>query len=122
MEEPKKVKKIQRIAKGEEVLVPVMSEDLQDLYEKGMELMDDAKRAFATAKEDPENIELWIKYEDLEFEENITKLKFWRECRVRYRLHGPHEFALRDGYAIVKVPRRDTPPFIRHILGDEKDA
>lgn len=116
--EDKKLKKIERIAKDEEVVVEILSEDLQDLYEKMMESNDNHNRAKMDAREDRDNVDLWRISEEKEYEWVLIAAKFWYSVKKQYGLYGPFEIGIRDGYAVVKeVPRMGPEAIMKKMLG-----
>lgn len=104
----KKFKRISRIAKGETVLVPMIAEDLQDLFDKTEIANDDYKRASEEVTEDPKNIESAKKLHFAKCHQNKLKNEFWTAVHERYG-HWEKDLGMRDGYALVEIPEEEFP-------------
>jgi len=95
--------KIERIRKGEVVVVEVIHEDLQDKFNEMQNAIDDCKRAHAEAHEQ-DTEEFWEKYQRADHKMDTLKLAFWFACRERFKLWGEFGLGVRDGYCLVKIP------------------
>lgn len=117
MEDKRKMKKIQRIAKGDELIVEIIAEDLIDLFEKMNEAADDFGRSRMDCAEEPENVELWKKEAALECAYKKLHAEFWYRIRVQYDAFGPFDIKVCDGYSLVKTPLRGPQNLIQKIMG-----
>lgn len=111
--------KIERIAAGEIMIVPLISEDLQQMYDDYQDKLDNFKRAMQEAKEkiietkakSPDDLpfEFIANLFTLDYEHHISKLNFWQKVRMQYKI-AHDEIGIRDGYSIVKIPAKNTDP------------
>ncbi len=115
------MKKIGRIAKGEEVIIKMLAEDLQDLFEKMVDLKEDAVSSEEDYREDKSEDNAKAKtlktYESLR-----AKMNFWQAVHERYG-YWQHNLGVRDGYALVTFEeaedtKPEVPDIIRRILKD----
>lgn len=115
-------KKIGRIAKGEEVIVDMVEEPIQDLFDKMQDLKDDFNRAVELYHEEKTEANAKvIHYADFAFDE--SKFKLWTAVHERYG-HWEWNIGIRDGYALVRIGKRgtsgDMPDFLKKMLKDLK--
>ena len=123
----RKVKRIGRVAKGETVVVNMITEDLQCQWDRIHELGEEGKRAIEEWMEDRKNMEMAKKALTLKHQFDKDCADFWMAINGQYNL-WLDEVGIRDNYAIVKLPRKKGmksvmggPPsfeeFLRWALG-----
>jgi len=119
--EERKVKRIGRIAKGEVVVAQVLAEDLQDLYEKMLEIKDDAMRSYEIWEED-KNEETAREKELLGTKMMKAKFDLWDAIHERYG-YWNSGIGIRDGYALVTMPSKEHPfkRFMRNFMDQGPD-
>ena len=114
----RKPTKITRVAKEEKIVIPLISEDLQDMYDKLKDKHDDSNRAYEAVCEDKNNLALLKDYSIKEYEGNRLNFDFWYEIRNRYNL-WENNIGIRDGYCIVTFKNQEllSNPFsIKDII------
>lgn len=113
------MKRIERIAKGETVMVQMIAEDLQDFYDRLDIARDDALRAAQEARENPGE-EGAKKFQLLHSKADILRISFWNKIHMRYG-NWDKNIGLRDGYALVLMPgsKKDAGfgEFLKGIAG-----
>lgn len=113
------MKKIRRVAKNEVVVVKMLDESLQDLFDKLQDSQDEFERAQESVQEDPKDENLWKAAALRNFTMHECKVKFWRAVHEKYGMWSK-ELGVRDGYSLVQVKRQNPPPFerlLRDLLG-----
>lgn len=93
------MKRIDRVAKGEKVVVPMIQEDLQEIWNQLEEVSDDAKRAQEELLEES-NDENAKKAFLLDNKHRRKYMEFWEAIHDRYG-HWNKSLGLRDNYALV---------------------
>jgi len=111
-------KKIGRIKKDEEVIVDMITEDLQDLYDKMRDICDDRDRAIEIySEEKTEEAAKAVHFADFAADE--AKYKFWTAVHQRYG-HWDRNIGIRDGYALVLIGKSKLggmPESVKKLLG-----
>ena len=117
--------RIGRIAKGEKILVEMLSEDLQDLYHKQKDAIQDFRDAQAAAREDKTTDNL-MKMQRLDAASDITRAQFWLAVREKYQIWD-HSIGVRDGYALVSLPEeknqmpKEIKGLLEKLMGEQDD-
>ncbi len=111
------IKRIERVAKGETVIVQMMQEDLIDMYEKMHVLRDNAARANEQWQEDKKNLQFAKEFELADHDCDIHRLNFWHAVALRYELWGK-QLGIRDDYCVVtmKGGKNSMPQNIKRML------
>jgi len=112
------MKRIGRIAKGERVIVKVLPEDLQDLFNKMQDMGDNADRAKEAASEEEGNVELAKQHVLSSYAAEEARIAFWKAVHERY---GGWEknLGVRDGYALVEFDvKTKLNGFMRKLMKD----
>lgn len=114
-------KKIGRIAKGEEVIVDMVEENIIDLFDKLQDVKEDYNRAMEIYGEDKnqDNAKA-LHYAD--FAATKAKHELWTAVHTRYG-HWDCSVGIRDGYALVKIGNDrigDMPGFLKRMIEDIK--
>lgn len=96
------------IKEGEKVIVPFLSEDLQDLKMRGSYFVYLIKK-----NQESEIATVWAFFND------TTNAHFWLTVRAKYKLWEYHSIGMRDGFQIVAIPDcpHELPDIIRKLFG-----
>jgi len=108
------MKRISRIAKGELILVKMISEDLQDKFDKMKEQQEDARRAVEAYREeecdDTAKVGMIAAYGAFK-----SKHDFWISVHSKYGF-WKENVGIRDGYALIKMPQSKNSKGFKKFL------
>ncbi len=104
------MRRIERIRPNEEVIVPVISEPLQQMFEESEDAKAKAEQfGYDCVKRFDNDYDKMSKDHeasqsllDLAYKAERLESKFWYTVKSQYKIYGLH-IAIRDGYCIVRI-------------------
>lgn len=119
--EKKEKKMIGRIAKNEEVIIPMLSEDLQEQFDAWQLLK--KKMHYADEAHEEENTETTAKEAyTLNCKVQEAKNNFWIAVHSKYG-YWKDNIGVRDGYAVVRIKGGSSmgglPDFLKQMLKEK---
>lgn len=114
------MKKIQRIAKNEKVIVQMLPEYLQEAFDKFKDKIDDAGRAHEELIESANSEQVAREFFFARKEADVAGMNFWEKVHTKYGMWNYH-LGVRDGYCLVKISMKGKIKQLRNFLNELDD-